>query len=113
MPRQDPVWQQLEYPDASLSGQTLKLQRVSEELAVRDWKRLARYLDLKESTIDEIDEDHKSSSKERKYQMLHKWSQCQGDGATPKALLECVEFELGDRKMAQRIVDTLKRGGTK
>ena len=41
--------------------------------------------------------------------MLYKWSQCQGECATLKALLHCVEFELGDRELAQRIVDTLGR----
>ena len=108
MPCQDPVWQQI--PDASLDLplNECQLQKTSELFT--DWKRLARYLGLKEHTIAEIDEDH-NTSKERKYQVLYTWSQRKGDDATLKALLQCVEFELGDRELAQRIVD-LKLGET-
>ena len=99
-----PVWQQI--PDAPLdlplNGR--QLQKTSELFT--DWKPLARYLGLEEHTIAGIDEDHRTS-KERKYQVLYTWSQHKGDDATLKSLIQCVEFELGDRELAQRIVDTL------
>ena len=97
-----PVWQQI--PDDSLPLNERQLQKISEQLT--DWKPLARYLGLDEPTIAEIDEDNRTS-KERKYQVLYTWSQRKGDNATLKALLQCVEFELGDRELAQRIVYTL------
>ena len=103
-----PVWQQI--PDASLKLRLneYQLQKISEQFT--DWKCLARYLRLKEPTIAEIDED-RNTSKEQKYQVLYTWSQRKGDDATLKALLQCVEFELGDRELAQRRVD-LKLGET-
>ena len=101
---EDPVWQQI--PDASLDLRLneYQLQKTSELFT--DWKHLARYLGLDEPTIAEIDEDNRTS-KERKYQVLYKWSQHKGDDATLEALLQCVEVELGDRELAQRIFDTL------
>ena len=108
-----PVWQQLPADiatrpllndDDDRQNNTRRLQKISEKFT--DWRCLARYLRYEQHTINEIDEDHRTSA-ERKYHMLYKWAQRQGDGATPKALLQCVEFELLDRKQAQSIVDAI------
>ena len=96
------VWKQVR--DSSSPLNELQLQKTSE--LITDWKPLARYLGLDSPTIAEIEEDNRNS-KERKYQMLYTWSQRKGDDATLKALLQCVEFDLGERDLAQRIVDTL------
>ena len=41
--------------------------------------------------------------KEQRYQMLYKWSQMKGEGATLKTLVQCVEEKIQNRELAQKI----------
>ena len=49
------------------------------------WKKVGRAIKLKEVDLDEIDLDYKGVY-EKSYQMLIKWSECQGSGATYEVL---------------------------
>ena len=70
---------------------------------VKHWEPLARCLGLRESDIVAIREDNKGSYEEQKYQMILKWRERSGSQATLRRLVRCVEEELVDREVAERI----------
>ena len=86
--------------DVLLMTNTLLLQDVA--LLLPEWKPLARYLNLDEPTIIQIEEDHKDYN-EQKYQCLYKWLQLNGKDATLVSLLQILYFRLKNKLIIHEI----------
>lgn len=76
-----------------------------------DWKFLGRFLDVSETTIDNIDSENKSQD-ERSYQVLNSWRRSKGSKATVHSLMKAVQevgnidaMEKFDRHLGERHVE--------
>ena len=87
--------------DVLLMTNTPLLQDVAFHL--QEWKTLARYLNLDEPTIKQIEEDHRDCYNEQKYQCLYKWVQLNGKDATLVSLLQTLYFRLKNKLIIHEI----------
>jgi len=71
------------------------IQMVADKL--QEWKPLARYLQLSDATIREIQYDNEGSYKEQKYQCLKHWIKQSGKEATLINLLKIIYFQFGNK----------------
>ncbi|GFO02766.1 receptor-interacting serine/threonine-protein kinase 1 [Plakobranchus ocellatus] len=76
-----------------------ELQYISCRLGAR-WKKLGRKLEWDEGFLEHLEHDHPTNTEERNYQMLCKWKQAKGEGATKKVLAkqlaDCGSGDLAD-----------------
>ena len=83
---------------------------VAKEMA-NDWKFLGRFLDVPETTINNIETENKSQD-ERSYQVLISWSRSKASKATAHSLMKAVQdvgnvdaMERFDRHLGERHVE--------
>ena len=76
-----------------------------------DWKFLGRFLDVPETTIDNIETENKSQD-ERSYQVLNSWRRSKASKATAHSLMKAVQdvgnvdaMERFDRHLGERHVE--------
>ena len=87
--------------DLLLMTNTPLLQDVA--FLLQEWKPLARYLNLDEPTIVQIEEDYRDNYNEQKYQCLYKWVQLNGKDATLVSLLQTLYFRLKNKLIIHEI----------
>ncbi|KAJ8027692.1 FAS-associated death domain protein [Holothuria leucospilota] len=70
-------------------------QELSHKIA--EWKKIARYLTIKEAQINSIQRDYDGHTQEQTYQMLLLWKRKKGDDATYRALVQALrQAQLND-----------------
>ena len=87
---------------------TKELMNVSRKLST-DWKMFVREIDVPDSEIDAIVEQHRYDPLEQKYQCLCYWSNDKGDQASFKQLTDAAK-KSGQVKLAKDI-ETISKGG--
>ncbi|XP_019623373.1 PREDICTED: receptor-interacting serine/threonine-protein kinase 1-like [Branchiostoma belcheri] len=81
---------------------TKELQIVADHIG-NDWKRLLRYLSLKDNDLDVVDHDYKADGLiEKAYQGLRKWKQQEGNEATMQKLLAALKT-IGRRDVIEKL----------
>ena len=67
----------------------LKLQDTD---AINKWKKIGRFFNISDSTIDMLKQKDKDDTEEQFYQMMRRWWQEKGTDATPEKLIEALKF---------------------
>ena len=67
----------------------LELQRANG--VAKEWRNIARHLDLDDTEIDNLEAHHKTNIDEAFYQMMRKWEQNKGKEATLEKLANALE----------------------
>ena len=83
--------------DRPLANDDPTIQMVADKL--REWEQLARYLQLSDATIIEIQHDYKGSYREQKFQCLKHWVMQSGMKATLFSLLKIIFYKLADKAL--------------
>jgi len=94
--------------DVSLASNPRLLQTIAGKL--EDWKPLARYLELDDPTIKEIEYNNYKDFREQKYQALKIWTERKSKNATLYNLLWVIVCDLENELLIEKIAEIQRKG---